>query len=909
MLRRQTIILAILLLLFSLPTYASEAKEAMVVEKFGVGFDEVVIADTTDYLNDPRDLEFHPGRANELWIANRATDTITIVENTGLENQTSQNRADSHRNHFLEEVSAISFGAYHPEFDYQWGSAQESRNTYNGQADPNNFMGPALWPSSLNHFAVENQNTGNGLLGSHIDMLHESPYGVGIAHDYDNVYWYNDGYYGELVRYDFQADHDTGEHDHSDGIVRRYIEVQLTHSFGTPSHMVLDKSNGILYIADAGANRLVWVNTDDTTTTTTSIMNDPTQLEPLAEYSEITNVEWGVLATGLNRPSGIALADGQLFVSENGNGKIVAYDLASNGKSAVQLDKIQTTASSIMGLEVGPNGHLYYVDNGRDKVVRIDPYTDEDGDGVGDEVDNCPSIANPLQANFDNDSMGDVCDADDDNDSIVDVDDQCIRGQLDWTSTSQTDYDSDGCLDTLEDADDDNDAVEDSTDICPTGDLGWSSSATTDYDSDGCQDALEDVDDDNDRVCDASEVSTSWACTPSTANVDLCPQSTLGFFSNSQNDVDGDGCEDATEDMDDDNDGFADDVDACPMNPGTSSLGSVLGCSDYDSDGYSDSIDVFPTESTQWIDSDNDGYGDNLNGFEGDACMDVAGDSNEDLFGCPDADGDGWSDQNDAFPNEASQHSDEDGDGFGDAADGYQGDDCLGVPGTSTEDFFGCEDSDSDGWSDLNDDLPLEPTQHSDADGDGYGDNPQGITPDSCPDIYGLSSVDRYGCPDADGDGWEDRSDAYVNDARFWSDMDDDGYADQQGTNLSDDCPETFGTSTLDFVGCLDSDGDGWSDQTDAYPNDASKYLVADSTTDDRNFTLIGLGIGILVLVLLMVGIMRKKTTVEQEFGFIAPPIPQPVHSGPPLPPEGLPDGWTMEQWQYYGEEYLNRLK
>ncbi|MGB1438079.1 MAG: thrombospondin type 3 repeat-containing protein, partial [Candidatus Poseidoniaceae archaeon] len=521
MLRKQTVVLTILLLLFSLPSnfsVAEESGDATVVEKFGVGFNEVVIADSTDYLNDPRDLEFHPGRGNELWIANRATDTITIVENTGLENQTSQNRADSHRNHFLEEVSAISFGAYHPEFDYQWGSAQESRNTYNGQADPNNFMGPALWPSSLNHFAVENQNTGNGLLGSHIDMLHESPYGVGIAHDYDNVYWYNDGYYGELVRYDFQADHDTGEHDHSDGIVRRYSDIQLTHSFGTPSHMIMDKSNGILYIADAGANRVVWVNTDDTTTTTTNIMNDPSQLEPLAEYSEITDVEWGVLATGLNRPSGIALADGQLFVSENGNGKIVAYDLASNGKSAVQLDKIQTSASSIMGLEVGPNGHLYYVDNGQDKVARIDPYTDEDGDGVGDEVDNCPSIANPLQTNFDNDSMGDVCDADDDNDSIVDVDDQCIRGQLDWTSTSQTDYDSDGCLDALEDVDDDNDAVEDSSDICPTGDLGWSSSTTTDYDSDGCQDALEDVDDDNDRVCDASELSSSWACTTSTAS-------------------------------------------------------------------------------------------------------------------------------------------------------------------------------------------------------------------------------------------------------------------------------------------------------------------------------------------------------------------------------------------------------
>ena len=29
---------------------------------------------------------------------------------------------------------------------------------------------------------------------------------------------------------------------------------------------------------------------------------------------------------------------------------------------------------------------------------------------------------------------------------------------------------------------------------------------------------------------------------------------------------------------------------------------------------------------------------------------------------------------------------------------------------------------------------------------------------------------------------------------------------------------------------------------------------------------------------------------------------------GPPLPPGGLPDGWTMEQWQHYGEQYLQRM-
>jgi len=35
--------------------------------------------------------------------------------------------------------------------------------------------------------------------------------------------------------------------------------------------------------------------------------------------------------------------------------------------------------------------------------------------------------------------------------------------------------------------------------------------------------------------------------------------------------------------------------------------------------------------------------------------------------------------------------------------------------------------------------------------------------------------------------------------------------------------------------------------------------------------------------------------------------IPPPPPQIPPLPPEGLPPGWTMEQWHYYGEEYLRR--
>ncbi len=37
-------------------------------------------------------------------------------------------------------------------------------------------------------------------------------------------------------------------------------------------------------------------------------------------------------------------------------------------------------------------------------------------------------------------------------------------------------------------------------------------------------------------------------------------------------------------------------------------------------------------------------------------------------------------------------------------------------------------------------------------------------------------------------------------------------------------------------------------------------------------------------------------------------PMPAPVTAeGPPLPPGGLPPGWTMEQWQHYGHEWLKR--
>ncbi len=86
---------------------------------------------------------------------------------------------------------------------------------------------------------------------------------------------------------------------------------------------------------------------------------------------------------------------------------------------------------------------------------------DQDGDVIGDYLDNCPMIANSDQADLDEDGMGDVCDPDIDGDGVENPLDAFAYDDTEWLDT-----DGDG-IGNNADTDDDNDSLPDDQDPNP----------------------------------------------------------------------------------------------------------------------------------------------------------------------------------------------------------------------------------------------------------------------------------------------------------------------------------------------------------------------------------------------------------------------------------------------------------
>jgi hypothetical protein len=176
----------------------------------------------------------------------------------------------------------------------------------------------------------------------------------------------------------------------------------------------------------------------------------------------------------------------------------------------------------------------------------VDP-VDSDGDGVDDNLDNCPGVANADQLNTDGDAQGNACDPDDDNDTVTDTADNCSL----VVNANQTNTDGDAQGDAC-DPDDDNDTVVDTGDNCSLVANSLQTNADGDAQGDAC-----DPDDDNDTVVDGN---------------DNCPLATNADQLNTDGDGQGNAC-----DPDDDNDAVIDTTDGCPLVAATTANGCPPG--------------------------------------------------------------------------------------------------------------------------------------------------------------------------------------------------------------------------------------------------------------------------------------------------------------------------------------------
>ena len=321
------------------------------------------------------DLGFNPVREGELWVVYRqpyngqgCSETVragcallpsrvAILDDATVANPNAQVMEDGNAWHFMRVASAIAFGE-----DDTFTTVGEHRtgNFTDGATD---FMGPTWWSSDPDVFAVDfNRN------GSHLDMLHGTPYGMGVAHQEGTVYWAYNGNRGSLDRYVWNTPHVPGGDDHSDGELSRYLDGELgLRVVNTPSHLEFAEDNVTLYVVDTANQRVLAVDTSTGQDEGRILTPDPQLQDPRlmggASFTEL------VSPGNLEVPSGIAVFGEYVIVSDTLTSLIHVFD--AEGEEVTALDT-GLPSGSLAGIEVGPDGKLYGVNWNEASVFRIE---------------------------------------------------------------------------------------------------------------------------------------------------------------------------------------------------------------------------------------------------------------------------------------------------------------------------------------------------------------------------------------------------------------------------------------------------------------------------------------------------------------------------------------------------------
>ena len=320
-----------------------------------------VLGDASNGLNQPTDVAVNPRAPEQIWITNFADNSV--VRFAGDQFFGRYNSPGSE--HFLASPSSLAFSDFG-----NFATAQDT-DEVTQSFTPADFMGPTLWDDSAMFDA--------GAAG-HLDMLHNTPNGGGIAWERDNVYWLVDGYHSSLTRYDFADDHGYGGSDHSDGIIDRYAEGQISHVKGIPTHA--DMADGILYTADAGGARIFRFDPQGasrsgaigpdydgadmsryTGGSGTTLANG--WLVPVLDESGDPTVE----PVELGLPAGVEVHEGLVWVTDFASGNILALTLDGD-----LVDWVPTgRQNALAGIDIDAEGRLLVVDKLNSELLRISP--------------------------------------------------------------------------------------------------------------------------------------------------------------------------------------------------------------------------------------------------------------------------------------------------------------------------------------------------------------------------------------------------------------------------------------------------------------------------------------------------------------------------------------------------------
>ena len=616
----------------------------------------------------------------------------------------------------------------------------------------------------------------------------------------------------------------------------------------------------------------------------------------------------GTLLTTLNEPGGIVNAliedhDGNLIVGA-GNGAVYRYNTDSYAVETLSLSH----GSSVVHLEEVDN-QTYIAGTQNGKLTMIEGATFAEGETYASQ-----GVVIGSSTPF----TGEVYIA------------------TSFISSSKV---------RLYDLDTDGDGVTDTNDAFPTEITQWS-----DADLDGYGDNLNgymgDVfPEDGTQYVDAD--GDGFGDNPAGTNGDLFPDNQEqwedrdgdGYGDNSQG-LNGDKFPDEpTQWADEDFDGFGSNPDglmpdACPTQNGFSNQ-DRYGCPDSDLDGYSNpdpnfnaeqGADALPTQGTQWRDQDGDGYGDNTTGLLPDACPWEFGNSTRAWLanatalvgfvevasnGCEDLDGDGWVDRTESIgmDTDPNEHFDGDKDGVGSNADyddtrplvqteqdhcmlnfDDNSDECMGWRSEAYQDYLGRSKGPNESdysygaWNTsknaglLGSDSEVDSTVVKQV--IAVGGVAFGVLTLL---IVGIGAISK-------------RRKANSNIKLYGTALP----PNSQTKSASIEALE--GTAGLSAQGGVESDS-AWEDDVASLD-----FTVQDDDLDGQEENVETVDSS---------SLYGEEESMENIAGMPSgAPTPSATEeastapaAGPPVPSSGLPEGWTMDQWKWYGQEWLDKQK